>query len=69
MKATCIKSVVAFQPVSLNITFESQKELSIFTAMLGLNLTIPSMLTKDVEDQNALTSVMCTIREALQNDK
>jgi hypothetical protein len=65
MKTTVTQAQPPFQPISINITLESQKELELLCQVLIANVRIPSMLVNEdyikYEDRNKLTNMMAQI--------
>jgi hypothetical protein len=69
MKTTIVKATnVDFQPVTLQITFQTEKEIKLFKDMCSWNMTIPKLITDETEEganYKILRDTLDNIREAL----
>lgn len=65
MKTNLIETKLAFDPVHLNVTFESQEELDLFMSVLRFNESIPKMVCKSVTEQKTIKTMLDMMRKTL----
>ena len=62
MKVQIKQEPQVFKPVTLEITFESEEELTLMNEMLSYDISIPELVFEQDEDlQRNLTSLMAKI--------
>ena len=52
MKVEKIEPLTTFTPIKLEITIETEKELSALYYMAGLNQSIPDLIKKQIEESD-----------------
>ena len=70
MKVEKTTSKSVFQPVTVQITFETQEEYNMFQNASGWNVTIPRVLNEQgvsVKDAHFLTDVISEIRTQMRS--
>jgi len=62
MKAEHVQEVKEFEPITISLTFEEEREYLIFCDMLAYNVSIPELVCKsdENEDGKLLKYIMCT---------
>lgn len=56
-----------FQPVTLSITFETEKEFSVFKHMMRLDVSIPNKIyNQDSLTADILSTIMCQIGDGME---
>ena len=69
MKAEIIKEPEVFRPVKVTLTFETKKELELFSDMVSCDVRIPTFLEKErvigEKDIDTLSSLMYAIYQGI----
>lgn len=58
-----------FQPVSIQLVFETETERNLFAELLGYDISIPQMMELGSKESEVLSGIMDMIRKALNNTR
>lgn len=73
MKVTGTQTVITYNPVSINVTFETNEEYEMFSGMLSWNVSIPELVYRTPYDdagdkQKALGDMMQNIHDTMTQE-